>query len=140
MGSKQINLTPARFEGTPCKRCGNKIRHISNRKCVACATAANQANKRRRKYTSKRQREVVSEVIAALGGACYCCGETHPKFLTVDHVEPLGDNANRPHMYVVYRQIRAEGYPRDKYRVACWNCNCGRARNGGTCPHLEASK
>jgi hypothetical protein len=23
--------------------------------------------------------------------------------------------------------------------VLCWNCNCGRAKNGGICPHHSSS-
>jgi hypothetical protein len=28
-------------------------------------------------------------------------------------------------------------FPNDVLRLLCFNCNCGRAKNGGICPHEE---
>ena len=28
----------------------------------------------------------------------------------------------------------------DFLQILCFNCNCGRNRNGGICPHMEAAK
>lgn len=80
------------------------------------------------------------DVMAAYGGACACCGETTDQFLTIDHVNDdgvsdrraIGGGSNR-----MWFEIRRRGYP-DRYRILCWNCNLGRARNGGVCPHVQA--
>jgi hypothetical protein len=79
-----------------------------------------------------------SDVFTAYGGKCDCCGESNPKFLTLDH---RGSDGSKHRKEVknskgVYSWARKNNYP-DTLRLLCWNCNCGRAHNGGTCPHEE---
>ena len=70
------------------------------------------------------------------GSVCVCCGETQRLFLTIDHVNRNGaeDRAkhggHRPLYYWMSQQPRLPDY-----QVLCYNCNCGRERNGGICPH-----
>ncbi len=68
------------------------------------------------------------EVLTGLCGGlpyCACCGITDIRLLSVEHLEGGG----RKHLtqcggnHAVYRAIRREGYPRDKYAVLCHNCN-----------------
>jgi hypothetical protein len=96
-------------------------------------------------YCRRQRLELLNEVIAAYGGACICCGETEPNFLTIDHIFNDGAKHQRSlglkgkagiHMY---RALKKAGFPRDRYRLMCFNCNCGRQRNGGTCPHQRAA-
>ena len=69
---------------------------------------------------------------------CSCCGESQPKFLTLDHIggggrehrEQLGSPA------MVYRDLRTRNFP-PGFRILCYNCNCGRSQNNGICPHEE---
>ncbi len=89
----------------------------------------------------KRGAELRLQIIEAYGGKCACCGEDNEKFLTIDHVNNDGymrkkiyGSARRGVQY--YREIVAAGYPSD-LQILCYNCNCGRARNGGVCPHQE---
>jgi hypothetical protein len=79
------------------------------------------------------------QTIAAYGGACECCGETAVAFLTIDHVNDDG-SAHRRELKktTTYRWLKRHGYPKDGYRLLCFNCNCGRRVNGGVCPHKEA--
>lgn len=74
-------------------------------------------------------------VIDAYGGVCECCGEKDPRLLTIDHInnDGAGDRNND-----LWSRLRSLGYPKDRYRLLCWNCNSGRSANGGTCPHKEA--
>jgi len=65
---------------------------------------------------------------------CQCCGEDDLRFLTIDHVKNDGYLDHRNNIQVL-RNAKIEGYPRDKYTCLCFNCNCGKARNKGTCPH-----
>jgi hypothetical protein len=69
------------------------------------------------------------------GGVCACCGEDERLFLTLDHVNNDGKEHRAKHpglpMYLI---AKAEGYP-DDLQLLCYNCNCGKARNGGVCPH-----
>lgn len=69
------------------------------------------------------------------GRLCSCCGESEYLFLTLDHVNNDGGGNKRAiRGYAFYRSIIEAGYP-DTYRILCWNCNSGRARNAGVCPH-----
>jgi len=79
------------------------------------------------------------ETILVYGGyRCACCGESEPMFLTLDHVNNDGNRHRRaigsfssPKMFA---WLRARNYP-PGFQVLCSNCNHGRHRNGGTCPH-----
>lgn len=71
-------------------------------------------------------------VITAYGGKCSCCGELHPDFLTVDHVNNDGKK-HRASVTSVYRDLRNRGYP-SGYTILCFNCNIARSLFG-TCPH-----
>ncbi|HEC74802.1 MAG TPA: hypothetical protein ENI26_10605 [Methylophaga aminisulfidivorans] len=77
------------------------------------------------------------EVIKGLGGKCVCCGESCKEFLTVDHIN--GDGAaHRERLkrsYAVYRDIRNQNFPRDKYRLLCSNCHNSISWYG-YCPHV----
>lgn len=86
-----------------------------------------------------------AEFFAAYGGACACCGETIPAFLTLDHLNndgsahraQWGDQAS----YKLMRLLRQQGWPQDApYGIACFNCNTGRHINGGICPHEGTRK
>lgn len=86
----------------------------------------------------RRQRE---EVYAGYGGKCSCCGESNPLFLTIDHVNSDGAEERRLTNRNTARQHRVilkENFP-VRYQLLCFNCNCGRHRNGGICPHQEGS-
>jgi hypothetical protein len=90
-----------------------------------------QANARQVAYRAR----LFAQVVAAYGGRCSCCGEDDPVFLTLDHVDGREPN-ELAGSYLLYARAKREGWPA-KYRLLCWNCNCGRERNGGVCPHEE---
>lgn len=92
-------------------------------------------------YNAKWQRErnakLRAEMLAAYGGACNCCGEAEPLFLDLDHIHNDGA-AHRKALgngTQVLLAIQAEGWPVDRFQILCCNCNQGKARNGGVCPH-----
>lgn len=76
------------------------------------------------------------KLIDAYGGKCECCGETLPEFLTVDHIGGGGGEHRRQvgGTNAVIREIASQGYPRDRYRLLCYNCNCSIGARG-YCPH-----
>lgn len=80
------------------------------------------------------------QIIEAYGGSCQCCGETEDVFLTIDHVNG-GGTAHRRSLGGGNRRmmlaIIAAGFP-SEYQIQCFNCNLGRSRNGGICPHVAA--
>lgn len=91
---------------------------------------------------TKRLKEKVYD---AYGHQCKCCGETEPLFLTVDHT----NNDGHTDMYIksgiriygthLYKKKISENFP-SKYQILCWNCNTGKHRNNGKCPHKNDSK
>ncbi len=78
--------------------------------------------------------------IAAYGGACACCGEREPKFLTIDHIyndgatERKGDRALTGTKF--YLWLKQRGWPADRYQLLCFNCNCAKGQFG-VCPHQQ---
>lgn len=84
-----------------------------------------------------RDRDLIYE---AYGNKCACCGEANPKFFTIDHVNNDGHIERKNKVYtsgsMFYRKIVRENFPAN-YQILCYNCNLGRARNGGICPHQE---
>lgn len=91
---------------------------------------------RHSKYSKVDSQRVILAVLDAYGGRhCACCGEKNILFLTVDHINGGGAKHRKSigngH---IYRWLKRQGYPIG-YQILCFNCNCGRARNGGICPH-----
>lgn len=65
-------------------------------------------------------------------------------FLSLDHVNNDGANHRRSLGYIngngkgasskIWKWLRDNSYP-SGFQVLCMNCNHGKARNGGICPH-----
>lgn len=79
-----------------------------------------------------------SEMVAAYGGCCTCCGESHPSFLTLEHLRGGG----RAHVkacggnLATLRKLKSLGWPKDDFTVLCFNCNLAKAKDG-RCPHEQ---
>lgn len=73
-------------------------------------------------------------------GKCKCCGEDNILFLTIDHP----NNNGKQHRKItgqganMYTWLHSNKYP-PGFDVLCFNCNCGRSVNSGTCPHTYIS-
>ena len=97
--------------------------------------------KRNREYWQRLRHEAV---MAYGGYSCACCGETEPLFLTIDHVNndgaehrrSLGEYAGngKGASSSVLKWLKDNGYP-EGFQVLCMNCNMGKERNKGICPH-----
>jgi len=77
--------------------------------------------------------------ILAYGGyRCACCGMREASFLTIDHVDNDGSRHRRRVGTATrfLRSLQDKGYP-PGFQVLCSNCNHGRHRNGGICPHKD---
>jgi hypothetical protein len=101
----------------------------------------------RAEYCRDYRAVIVEKVLRHYGGRCACCGETNPLFLTIDHINSdgaehrrkLSKNGNGRTVSgdKIYRQIVKENFP-EIFQVLCYNCNCGKQRNGGiSCPHVS---
>ncbi len=94
---------------------------------------------------AKQRRDLLkAQIYAAYGGTrCGCCGETEPMFLSIDHVNNDGYSMrkNKIHgsgallMEYIWRSYRKTGqWPRG-FQILCMNCQHGKSRNNGICPH-----
>lgn len=97
------------------------------------ADLASSRARRRRAY-----KKVRAEVIAAYGGRCSCCGERREEFLAVDHIHGDGKKDRTAHGagYSFYIYLRRNGFPKDRYRLLCHNCNMAYGLRG-YCPHEQ---
>jgi hypothetical protein len=88
----------------------------------------------------KRRERIKAAVYMGYGGAkCACCDEDEPFFLSIDHVNndgyekrKSGDHPRGTENF--YKMILKMGCPPD-FQILCMNCNHGKSRNGGICPH-----
>jgi hypothetical protein len=89
----------------------------------------------RRAAKNKYEVALKAEVFSAYGDKCTCCGETEPRFLTIDHIHGDGKQ-HRAEVGIrgVYKSIRDQGFPKDKYQLLCCNCNWAKGIFG-ICPH-----
>lgn len=100
-----------------------------------------------RKANNDRLKE---KLIAAYGrnGGCVCCGETERVFLQLDHIygggcaharkiasERGGKSNGIRYGRIIWRDLERKGFPVGEFQILCANCNVGKYRNGGVCPH-----
>lgn len=90
-------------------------------------------------WQKRRHRRLRAEAIAAYGARCACCGEREPTFLDLDHIHNDGAShrAEAGNGTQIMLQLRDAGWPRGRVQLLCCNCNQGKARNGGVCPHVK---
>lgn len=109
---------------------------------LAAMTPEQQAEFRKKEADkSSRLNAILRErVFMAYGGyKCACCGESEPTFLTIDHLHNDGAEMRRNGTHsrggsAFYQWLRKSGFPAG-FQVLCMNCNIGKHRNGGVCPH-----
>lgn len=96
------------------------------------------SNKERASEREAQKRRCIKDAaFKAYGGyECACCGEKHPAFLTIDHVDENGSFHRRSDSKAkkLYTWLKMNQYPTG-YQVLCMNCNWAKSRNGGICPH-----
>lgn len=78
------------------------------------------------------------EMLKKYGMVCSCCGESDIRFLTIDHISGGGRQDYKNNGTHIAFRLRKQGWP-NGYQTLCYNCNCGRAKNRGICPHQEES-
>lgn len=95
------------------------------------------ANKEKARVRDRAAMKALKDMVyAAYGGyVCRCCGETTEQFLSIDHVNNDGANHRKDvERRKLYHWLRDNNFP-DGFQVLCMNCNFGKARNNGICPH-----
>jgi hypothetical protein len=106
-----------------CSQASGKRRYIRDRDAVL-------ANQKLQRWLLKL------EMIAAYGGKCECCGEVRAEFLSLDHVGGGGtkDRRDSGGTAGICRRLKRLGWPRDGFRLLCFNCNLSIGFLG-YCPH-----
>lgn len=120
-----------------------------NSRCKKCASlASRQWSQDNKQYAYEKwvilKNNYLHQIHQGYGNKCSCCGETNPLFLTIDHVNndgykirprnKAGYHASTHFSGHYYKRIIKENFP-GYLQLLCWNCNCGKARNKGICPH-----
>ncbi len=80
-------------------------------------------------------------VYSHYGNQCACCGLADTRFLSIDHINndgylDRGNNKERRSGSQVIKKIIRDKFP-DDLQLLCFNCNMGKSRNKGVCPHKE---
>jgi hypothetical protein len=130
------NCGDERQEGTSaskhglCRYCYNenmKLYRINN---------LSKVRSKENRNTKERVERYWQLILDAYGRRCYCCGCEYEDFLTLHHVNGDGGEhrRNRSSSKLVLLDVIREGFPRDKYGIACMNCNFAM-RWGKICPH-----
>lgn len=118
------------------------------RKCSECRLAKNRERSARR-YNEKRVSVALRikanylghklAVFGHYGSECACCGEKEALFLTIDHVDNDGHlhrrEPGRSSHNNIYGWLVRSGFP-EGFQTLCSNCNHGKHRNNGVCPHV----
>lgn len=120
-----------------CARCGGQ--RTDELLCASCRAI-------QKRLSLEHVRRLRRKAYEAYGGPkCACCGETEPLFLSIDHVNG-GGNAHRKAIKAAgeagggfYQWLKKKGYP-PGFQVLCQNCNVGKWRNGGVCPHQQCTQ
>jgi len=86
-----------------------------------------------RLYEANSIRKHRELAISLYGGKCECCGEFDPRKLTFDHINGDG-KYDRCKGAKFYKNAIALGYPNNRLRLLCFNCNISIGNNG-YCPH-----
>lgn len=92
-----------------------------------------------KRSTAKYKERLRREFVEAYGGKCACCGIDEKEFLTADHIGGGGAAERRALGWRAlgtsfYLHLKKQGWPKDRYRLLCMNCNFA-TRHGKTCPH-----
>lgn len=100
-----------------------------------------------RKYWPGYKRLLWKQIFEIYGGQCACCGETNPLFLSLDHIARDGAEHRKRYAGQNSRSRAGNGArvmrdairqpDKTRFRILCFNCNLGRERNGGICPHVS---
>lgn len=117
-----------------CRDCGkSRVGSKYKNKCDFHGKKATEDTIRNRKLMRKK-------VFDHYGNRCICCGEIELVFLTIDHIHNDGAEHKRKigksSGWSMYGWIVANNFP-TFLQILCANCNTGKHRNKGICPHKE---
>ena len=122
---EQFSPQERTYKRHECRSC-KKLRHADYYK---------RNHRKVRTATTQDHRSRLERILDHYGAICACCGEKNKKFLTVDHIN--NDGVFQRKLYRnTYSYVLRSNFPKD-IQILCYNCNLGKARNKGVCPHQE---
>ena len=105
--------------------CGNKLSG-TEKSCAEC-----------KEYRKEWRHKHRITVFNYYGNKCACCGESELYFLTIDHINGGGrKHKQQIKQGDIYKWLVNNGFP-PGFQLLCFNCNSGRYRAGGVCPHKQ---
>jgi len=125
------------------------VKYQKKLRCIEChrihgraKSAASYVKARGHRTAQMRERYSMhkSLVLCHYGSRCACCGENELLFLSIDHVNNDGashrkGNGGSSHNNIYAWLVRKKFPP--GFQVLCMNCNHGKHRNRGVCPHIQ---
>ena len=129
-----ITRTRWREQGL-CRDCGSHPVVVGFQRCSTCMAT-------RRVHARRHNKDIRMQILEHYGASCACCGEQQVLFLDVDHIDNNGAEHRRSISHegfsgtTFYRWLVRNHFP-DGFQLLCRNCNWGKHRNGGVCPHKE---
>ena len=115
--------------------CGRQLDSDKHVECQFCRDSASISHKQ----SAAAVKDLVLKHYSNGKPQCACCGESIYDFLAIDHING-GGNAHRKAVTKghgsteFYRWLIKNNLP-EGYQVLCHNCNYGKWRNNGVCPH-----
>lgn len=93
-------------------------------KCLARPAEIGRLCKPCHDYQERYADKLRDEVFSVYGNSCAVCGESHPAFLAIDHIDNNGADHRREtgNGHRFYQWLRNNGFP-DGYQVLCHNHN-----------------
>lgn len=119
-----------------------KLKENSPEKLKTVSRRYREKNPERRKESLRKWRAKLQKTVYEhYGGSpckCNCCGESEYKFLTLDHINNDGWKDKKKGLVStrLWKWIIDNNFPKE-FQILCANCNFGKSRNGGICPHQD---
>lgn len=126
----------------------NWMPSLKKKNCVICRPCNNEKGKRwrqenkekakeysRRWYranpghyhgvTTKHRRKLRIQTLIEYGGKCVRCSIDDMDVLDIDHIYNDGAKDRKKNLfaYNLYRELKKQGYPKDRHQILCKNCN-----------------
>lgn len=127
-----------------CTMCGSKNSTPQRNVCPICAAKKQKYQaalplEQKSGYFKKWREDQWDKIFFHYGEKCACCGETTRLFLTLDHMNNDGNIDRKQHGrkdIQVACWIIKNNFP-SSFQILCMNCNWGKHRNKGICPHKQ---
>jgi hypothetical protein len=87
-------------------------------------------------YGREYRLKIRNQVFDHYGWKCSCCGESHPEFLTIDHINNDGaEHRKKIETNYIYLWLIQNNFP-EGFQTLCMNCNFAKELYG-SCPHKK---